>query len=79
MLLKKNKLEQSIIFEPKVYHDNRGYFLEIFRERQFSILKKKFKFVQDNYSFSKKGVLRGLHFQKEKPQGKFLSVISGSI
>lgn len=79
MILKENKFEQPIIFEPKLYHDNRGYFLEIFRQSQFAILKKKFKFVQDNYSFSKKGVLRGLHFQKKKSQGKLLSVISGSI
>ena len=70
MILKK-KFEQSIIFEPKVYHDNRGHFLEIFRESQFAFLKKKFNFVQDNYSFSKKGVLRGLHFQKKTPKENF--------
>jgi len=65
---------------PKHYPDERGYFLENFKESEFSANKINAKFVQDNVSFSTKGVLRGLHFQiKPKEQAKLISVISGEI
>jgi len=65
---------------PKHYQDERGYFLESFKESEFSTNKINAKFVQDNVSFSTKGVLRGLHFQqKPKEQAKLVSVISGEI
>jgi len=65
---------------PKHYPDERGYFLESFKESEFSTNKINAKFVQDNVSFSTKGVLRGLHFQKKpKEQAKLVSVISGEI
>ena len=65
---------------PKYYSDERGYFLESFKESEFSANKINAKFVQDNVSFSTKGVLRGLHYQqKPKEQAKLVSVISGEI
>ena len=65
---------------PKHYSDERGYFLENFKESEFSANKINAKFVQDNVSFSTKGVLRGLHYQiKPKEQAKLVSVISGEI
>jgi len=65
---------------PKYYPDERGYFLEIFKESEFSANGINTKFVQDNVSFSTKRVLRGLHYQqKPKEQAKLVSVISGEI
>jgi len=64
----------------KYYPDERGYFLESFKESEFSANKINAKFVQDNVSFSTKGVLRGLHYQqKPKEQAKLVSVILGEI
>ena len=65
---------------PKHYSDERGYFLESFKESEFSANGISVKFVQDNVSFSTKGALRGLHYQiKPKEQAKLVSVISGEI
>lgn len=65
---------------PKVFYDDRGYFLESYSERDFEAYGIRASFVQDNQSFSKKGVLRGFHFQR-KPyeQGKLIRVITGKI
>lgn len=63
-----------ILLEPKVFQDARGYFLETYRKSEWNV-----EFVQDNLSFSKKGVLRGLHYQLENPQGKLVEVISGEV
>ena len=74
----KTKLDGCVIIEPKVYGDSRGYFLETFQEERYSNLANiNLSFVQDNYSRSCKGVLRGLHFQKTKPQGKLVRVVKG--
>ncbi|MDO6764810.1 dTDP-4-dehydrorhamnose 3,5-epimerase [Agarivorans sp. 1_MG-2023] len=68
------------IIEPKVFGDERGFFLETFQaERYKNALNIEFDFVQDNHSRSGKGVLRGLHFQKSKPQGKLVRVVRGSV
>ena len=70
--------EGLFVILPNIFSDNRGYFMESYNEAEFS----KFidaKFVQDNESSSKRGVLRGLHFQKKYPQGKLVRVIQGSI
>ena len=76
----KTKLEDCLIIQPNIYKDDRGYFLETFNSSKYmSIAGIKYRFVQDNHSFSKKNVLRGLHFQKENPQGKLVSVISGEV
>lgn len=73
-------IPEIVLIEPKLFHDTRGYFHENFKESEFSANGINLKFVQDNMSFSTKGVLRGLHFQKEpKGQAKLISVISGEI
>lgn len=69
-----------LILEPKVFTDDRGFFFESYNERVFNEQTKiKTHFVQDNHSFSKQNVLRGLHYQIQQPQGKLVRVISGSI
>ncbi|ENJ6565087.1 TPA: dTDP-4-dehydrorhamnose 3,5-epimerase [Proteus mirabilis] len=73
-------IEDCFIIEPKVFGDERGFFLEVFHEEQYSsLLGINEKFVQDNRSRSIKNVLRGLHFQKTKPQGKLVSVTRGTV
>ncbi len=67
------------LIQPKVYSDARGYFLETHHLRQYTAQGLEEKFVQDNLSFSHKGVLRGLHYQYPKWQGKLVSVIAGEI
>lgn len=80
MKIIKSKLKDCFLIKPKKYEDKRGFFSEIFRNDYLKdILKKNYKFVQTNFSNSKKNVLRGLHFQKKKSQGKFLTVLSGSL
>ena len=68
-----------VIMTPKVFGDERGYFLETFRQNEFEAHCGKFEFVQDNQSKSTKGVLRGLHYQQPHPQGKLVRVISGRV
>lgn len=69
-----------LIIEPKIFGDDRGWFFESFNERDFSdALGKRITFVQDNHSFSKKGILRGLHYQLAKTQGKLVRVIKGCV
>jgi dTDP-4-dehydrorhamnose 3,5-epimerase len=67
------------IFEPKVFGDERGFFVETFRQSQFDDLGLDVQFVQDNHSSSSKGVLRGLHYQIKQPQGKLVRVIAGEV
>jgi len=74
------EIPDVILVTPKYYSDERGYFYESFKESEFSANKINATFVQDNISFSTKGVLRGLHYQiKPKEQAKLVSVISGEI
>ncbi len=68
-----------LLIEPKIHGDHRGYFLETWRESAFAELGISQKFVQDNQSKSAQGILRGLHYQLNKPQGKLLRVIAGEI
>jgi len=69
-----------LIIEPKVFGDDRGWFYESFNENDFSkAVGKKINFVQDNHSSSKKGVLRGLHYQMEQTQGKLVRVARGAV
>ncbi|MCI5523589.1 MAG: dTDP-4-dehydrorhamnose 3,5-epimerase [Spirochaetia bacterium] len=63
----------------KIFGDKRGFFCETYNQRDFFNAGLAMKFVQDNQSFSTKGVLRGLHFQTNHPQGKLVSVIQGSV
>ncbi|MFA6470833.1 MAG: dTDP-4-dehydrorhamnose 3,5-epimerase [Candidatus Latescibacterota bacterium] len=67
-----------ILFEPEVYRDERGCFQEVYREKKYSENIPS-RFVQDNHSFSKKGILRGLHYQIGKTQGKLITVLAGEI
>lgn len=68
------------LIEPKVFKDERGFFLESFHEERFSrLIGKEVRFVQDNHSRSAKNILRGLHFQLEQPQGKLVRVPSGTV
>ena len=68
-----------LIIEPKVFGDQRGFFLETFQAHRYREAGITQPFVQDNHSRSQKGVLRGLHFQRSRPQGKLVSVSRGSV
>ena len=74
------KIQGAVIIEPKVYGDHRGFFLETYRDQPYRDQAKiELPFVQDNHSRSSRGVLRGLHFQKTKPQGKLVRVVRGEV
>jgi len=76
----KTKLNDCVILEPDVFSDERGFFLETFQAKRYADSAGiKLSFVQDNHSHSTKGVLRGLHFQKNKPQGKLVRVVKGKV
>lgn len=79
MQVTKTKLPGLLIIKPIVYEDDRGFFKETFQYKRYEKLGIKLPFVQDNHSFSKYGVLRGLHIQKRNPQGKLVSCTQGSI
>lgn len=72
-------IEGLCVIEPAVHGDARGYFIETYNQKDFQEAGLNMEFVQDNQSSSTKGVLRGLHFQKEYPQGKLVRVIKGSV
>ena len=78
---KKNEtsIEGVFVIEPTVFGDERGYFMETYSEAEFDQIGITNKFVQDNQSKSRKGVLRGLHFQKENSQAKLVRVIKGAV
>ena len=72
-------IEGLCVITPAVHGDNRGYFMETYSQRDMEAAGLNMTFVQDNQSMSVKGVLRGLHFQKEHPQGKLVRVIKGRV
>ena len=72
-------IRDLIVIEPTVFGDNRGFFLETYSKRDFLEIGISMEFVQDNHSKSKKGVLRGLHFQLKNSQGKLVRVTNGSV
>lgn len=72
-------IEGLYVIEPTVHGDARGYFVETYNKNDFAEAGLTMEFVQDNQSCSTKGVLRGLHFQKEFPQGKLVRVIQGTV
>lgn len=80
MKISHSKLKGCVMIEPRVFGDDRGFFLETFQavryEQEAGI---DLPFVQDNHSRSARGVLRGLHFQKTKPQGKLVRVVRGEV
>lgn len=73
------KIKDVYIIDVKTYGDNRGYFMETYKESDFKAAGLNYNFVQDNQSSSRKGVLRGLHFQKTHPQAKLVRVIKGEV
>lgn len=80
MNIVQTSLQGCLIIEPKVFGDKRGFFLETFHTSRYAELAGiSLSFVQDNYSRSSKKVLRGLHFQKTKLQGKLVSVVRGEV
>ena len=80
MKVTKTALPGALVFEPKVYGDARGFFFESWNQRSFAQATDfDARFVQDNHSRSRKGVLRGLHYQIVQPQGKVVRVVRGAI
>ncbi|MBC7320849.1 dTDP-4-dehydrorhamnose 3,5-epimerase [bacterium] len=68
-----------LLIETKVFRDDRGFFMESYNQKELKEIGFDLNFVQDNHSFSRKGVIRGLHFQLKYPQGKLVRVISGKV
>ncbi|NBB54051.1 dTDP-4-dehydrorhamnose 3,5-epimerase [Pantoea vagans] len=80
MKVTETRVQGAKLIEPKVFGDERGFFLETFqKERYQTLLNIDLDFVQDNHSRSSKNVLRGLHFQTSKPQGKLVRVVRGEV
>ena len=79
MKVTETELEGVLIIEPDVYQDVRGYFLETYHQNRYRDLGIQSDFVQDNMSFSKKGTLRGLHFQQPHDQAKLVQVAKGTV
>ena len=76
----KTRIPDVLIIEPRIIGDERGFFLETFQQDRYRIEAGiDLSFVQDNHSRSSRGILRGLHFQKTKPQGKLIRVASGKV
>jgi dTDP-4-dehydrorhamnose 3,5-epimerase len=72
-------IPEVVLIEPKVFRDDRGYFLETFQTNKYKEAGITLPIVQDNHSGSRQDVLRGLHYQIHKPQGKLLSVLAGEV
>ncbi|EAR07915.1 dTDP-4-dehydrorhamnose 3,5-epimerase [Reinekea blandensis] len=79
MKFEKQSIPDVVLLTPEVYGDERGFFMETFRQSEFEEHCGNYQFVQDNHSKSKKGILRGLHYQLEKPQGKLVRVTKGEV
>jgi len=79
MKIQETELQGVLLVEPEVFPDARGYFLESYNAKTFAAAGISEQFVQDNHSQSKRGVLRGLHYQRAKPQGKLIRVLLGEI
>ena len=80
MKITKTAIPDVLIIEPKVFGDERGFFMESFNQSIFdNAVGRHFNFVQDNYSRSSKGVLRGLHYQLEHAQGKLVQATRGAV
>lgn len=75
----KTAIPDVLILKPTVFGDERGFFMETYRQSWFSDLGIDSTFIQDNHSSSMKGVLRGLHYQLQQPQGKLVRVIAGEV
>jgi len=79
MKLTSTPLAGLVVVEPRLFTDDRGYFFESFQDRRYAEVGITDTFVQDNYSRSTRGVLRGMHFQRQSPQAKLVTVIRGRV
>jgi dTDP-4-dehydrorhamnose 3,5-epimerase len=79
MEFKKTPLNDVLLIIPKVFGDERGFFMETWNEREFTAVGVATQFVQDNHSRSRQGILRGMHYQTEHAQGKLVRVLSGAV
>ncbi len=79
LTFEKTPISGVYVITPKVFGDDRGYFMETFSDQDFKNAGLNYTFVQDNQSSSKQGVLRGLHFQKSHPQAKLVRVLKGEV
>jgi dTDP-4-dehydrorhamnose 3,5-epimerase len=79
MKIEKTQIPAVVVLEPKVFGDDRGFFLESYNQRSFAEIGLEQLFVQDNHGHSTRNVLRGLHYQLGQPQGKLVRVVSGAI
>ena len=79
MIVIKTDIPDVLIIEPKVFNDTRGSFMEVYQADRYAASGITQRFVQDNFSRSVNGTLRGLHFQNPKPQGKLTTVLRGSV
>jgi dTDP-4-dehydrorhamnose 3,5-epimerase len=73
------EIKGLLVFEPKVFGDSRGFFMETWNQRRYEEAGLDADFVQDNLSVSRRGILRGLHLQNPTPQGKLVSVLEGEV
>ncbi len=79
MTVRETDLPGVIVLEPPRYRDERGYFMEVWQQTRYAEAGLPERFVQDNISYSERGVLRGLHLQHPQPQGKLVSVLAGAV
>jgi dTDP-4-dehydrorhamnose 3,5-epimerase len=80
MNVRPTAIPDVLVFEPKVFGDDRGFFFESFHRQRFAAaVKRPVEFVQDNHSSSTRGVLRGLHYQLPRPQAKLVRVVRGEV
>jgi dTDP-4-dehydrorhamnose 3,5-epimerase len=79
MKVTSGRLDGTFVIEPKVFGDERGYFLETWNRERYGAQGLSADFVQDNLSFSRRGIVRGLHFQSPNPQGKLVQVLHGEV
>ena len=79
MIIKKTKIKSLVQIEPNIYQDKRGYFFESYQSKKYQKISKNINFLQDDHSFSKKNVLRGIHFQFKNPQAQLFYLVTGKI
>ena len=79
MKIKPSRIPEVLVIEPDVINDERGFFMESWHKQKFAEQGMAVDFVQDNHSYSAQGVIRGLHYQLRRPQGKLVRVVTGSV
>lgn len=79
MIVHESDLMGLLIIEPQILGDNRGFFMETFQSEKYAEIGIEIPFVQDNLSCSSRGIIRGFHFQKKRPQGKLVTCVSGRV